>query len=220
LGLLTGADSERLVLPVRVAPPVGSFPPPAALEEQALRLRGEVAATDAERRVLENRLTLVRRERIPNLTVSAFAERGEINDRILGVGLSIPVPLPAPVGRTRAGEIAETIAAIRAAESSLELVRRRVRLEVARAAAAYKARAEAAGLFEGDLLTRARTDLQSLGEAISSRQLSLREALIAQRSLIELLQADIDLRLARALAWIELMRVAGISFAPEQKAGR
>ena len=78
----------------------------AALEEQALRLRGEVAAAEMERKVLERRLALVRRERVPNLTLSAFAERGEINDRILGVGLSVPLPLPAPIGRTRAGEIA------------------------------------------------------------------------------------------------------------------
>ena len=144
-------------------------------EKQALRLRGEIVAAEMERKVLEGRLALVRRERIPNLTLSVFAERGEINDRVLGLGLSVPLPLPAPVGRTRAGEIAEALAQIRAAESSTELVRRRVRLEVARAVAALRARRGAAGLFEGDLLTRARADLASLREAISSRQLSLRE---------------------------------------------
>jgi cobalt-zinc-cadmium efflux system outer membrane protein len=173
-----------------------------------------LAAAEAERRVLEHRLSLVRRERIPNLTLSAFAERGEINDRILGVGLSIPVPLPTPIGRTRAGEIAETIAHIRAAESSIELVRRRVRLEVARASAAYEARTEASHLFSSDLLGRARADLAALGEGIASRQLSLREALIAQRSLIELLQTDIESRLGRALAWVELRRVAGMPLVP------
>ena len=99
--------------------PAGRNCPPAArCEDQALRLRGEVAAAEMERQVLERRLALVRRERVPNPTLSAFGERGEINDRILGVGLSIPIPLPAPVGRTRAGEIAETMAQIRAAESS------------------------------------------------------------------------------------------------------
>ena len=211
LALLIGVEVREVAVPDNVETPApGPLPAADVLAEQALRLRGEIAAADAERRVLEQRLSLLRRERVPNLTLSAFAERGEINDRVLGLGLSIPVPLPAPVGRTRAGEIAETIAGIRAAESSLELVRRRVRLEVARAAAAHKARTDASALFAGDLLARARTDLGALREGIASRQLSLREALIAQRSLIELLQADIEHRLARALAWVDLRRVAGI----------
>jgi cobalt-zinc-cadmium efflux system outer membrane protein len=221
LALLVGVEAGHVVVPDDVEAPVpGPLPAPEALAEQALRLRGEIAAAEAERRVLEQRLSLLRRERVPNLTLSAFAERGEINDRVLGLGLSIPVPLPAPVGRTRAGEIAETIAGIRAAESSLELVRRRVRLEVARAAAAHKARTDASALFAGDLLARARADLGALREGIASRQMSLREALIAQRSLIELLQADIEHRLARALAWVDLRRVAGIPLVAPGEGGR
>jgi cobalt-zinc-cadmium efflux system outer membrane protein len=197
-----------------MVPPTGGIPVSGTLEQQALRLRGELAAAEAERHVLEQRLSVVRRERVPNLTVSAFAERSELADQIMGVGLSIPLPLPSPIGRTRAGEIAEIIGNIRAAESSLELVRRRVRVEVARASAAYEARTEASALFAGDLVNRARADLRALGEGIASRQLSLREALVSQRSLIELLQTDIDTRLARALAWVELRRVAGLPLLP------
>ena len=210
LALLIQTDPGTLALPDSLTAPPAPEGAGGALEEQALRLRGEVAAAEMERTVLERRLTVVRRERIPNLTVSAFAEQGEINDRILGVGLSVPIPLPAPVGRTRAGEIAETIAQIHAAESSAELVRRRVRIEVARATSAYRARAGATRLFAGDLLARARADLSALREAIGARQLSLREALTWQRSLIELLQADIEVRLGSALASVELRRVAGL----------
>jgi hypothetical protein len=144
-----------------------------------------------ERQVLEGRLVVVRRERIPNPTLSVFAERGEIDDQIYGVGLSVPLPLPAPVGRTRAGEIAETLAQIRAAESSAELVRRRVR-----------------------------ADLAALREAISSRQLSLREGLQWQRTLIELLQGDIEARLGRALAWVDLRRVVGLPLVNAARGGR
>jgi len=220
LAILLDVDAGGLVLPAVLAVPPSQLPAGGSLEDQALRLRGEVAAAEMERQVLERRLALVRRERVPNLTLSAFAERGEINDRILGVGLSVPLPLPAPVGRTRAGEIAETMAQIRAAESSEELVRRRVRLEVARAQAALKARQGAADLFAGDLLKRARTNLSSLREAIASRQLSLREALQWQRTFIELLQADIAVRLGSALAWVDLRRVAGLPLAASQGGAR
>ena len=187
-----------------------------ALEAQALMLRGEIGAAEMERKVLERRLSLVRRERVPNLTVSAFAERGEIDDRILGFGLSVPLPLPAPVGRSRAGEIAETLAQLRAAESSTERVRRRVRLEVARALSVLRARQAAVGLFEASLLERARADLSALREAIAARQLSVREGLLWQRSLVDLLQSDIEVRLARALAWVELRRVVGLSLSPPE----
>ena len=220
LAVLLDVDTRRLALPGALVVPAVHLPSGGSLEDQALRLRGEVAAAEMERQVLERRLALVRRERVPNPTLSAWAERGEINDRILGVGLSIPIPLPAPVGRTRAGEIAETMAQIRAAESSEELVRRRVRLEVARAQATLEARQGAAGLFTGDLVKRARTNLSSLREAISSRQLSLREALLWQRSFIELLQADIEARLGSALAWVDLRRVVGLPFAASQGGAR
>jgi outer membrane protein, heavy metal efflux system len=220
LAVLLDVDAKRLLLPNAL--PVGPMLalPNGSLEDQALSLRGEIAAAEMERRVLERRLALVRRERVPNPTLSAFFERGEINDRIIGVGLSIPLPLPSPVGRTRAGEIAETLAQIRAAESSQELVRRRVRLEVARAQTAFQTRNAAAALFAGDLLNRAQADLSALREAIAARQLTLREGLQWQRSLIELLQADIDVRLARAIAWVDLRRVVGLPLGSTSGGGR
>ena len=214
LALLLGRSDGKVNLPVLAEVPVLATAKVDApgLEQHALRLRGEVGAAEMERRVLEGRLTLLRRERIPNLTISAFAEKGEINDRILGVGLSLPVPLPAPVGRTRAGEIAETLASIHAAQSSIERVKRRVRLEVTRAVAEHNARTAAGGLFAGDLLQRARADLAALREALSTRQLAMREVVVWQRSLLELLQTEIESRLARALSWAELRRVTGMSF--------
>jgi cobalt-zinc-cadmium efflux system outer membrane protein len=214
LAALLAVDAAALALPEALPAAPLPAPPAGALVEMALALRGEIAAAQMERQVLEARLVVIRRERVPNPTLSAFFERGEINDNIIGVGLSFPLPLPSPVGQTRAGEITETLAQLRAAESSEELVRRRVRLEVARALAALQARAAAVALYPGDLLARARTDLSSLREALAARQLTLREGLVWQRSLIELLQTDVDVRLGRALAWVELQRVVGLPLVP------
>jgi cobalt-zinc-cadmium efflux system outer membrane protein len=213
LAVLLDLGPGGFTVATSLAAPTPAELPGGRLEEQALRLRGEIGAAEMERQVLERRLVVVRRERVPNLTISGFVERGEINDRIFGVGLSLPLPLPSPVGRTRAGEIAETLAQIRAAEASAELVRRRVRLEVARAEATYRARQRSSELFAADLLDRARADLAALRDAVASRQLSLREGLQWQRILIELLQADIDSRLGRVLAWIDLQRVVGLPLA-------
>ena len=70
------------------------------------------------------------------------------------------------------------------------------------------------------LMARAHADLAALREAIASRQLTLREGLQWQRSLIELLQADIDVRLARALAWVDLRRVVGLPFSSATGGGQ
>ncbi|MDX2023206.1 MAG: TolC family protein [Deltaproteobacteria bacterium] len=198
-----------LIVPQVLTPPaVGDMDEAKALND-ALRLRGELAAADMERVVLESRLALVRRERMPNPTVSVFAERGEINDRILGLGLSFPLPLPAPIGRSRAGDISELQGQIRASESSVELVRRRVQREVANALALQRAKTAALALFDPALIARARADLAAIKAGISMNQLPLNEALVWQRGLIELLQSEIQVRREQALAWVELHRVTG-----------
>jgi outer membrane protein, heavy metal efflux system len=216
LGLLIGQERGSFTVPdlAALTPPAFASLDEATLERAALARRGDVAAAALERRMMEARLALVRRERVPNPTLSAFAERGEINDRIFGVGLSIPLPLPSPIGNTRAGEIAEMLAQLRASESSLALVQRRVRLEVSRALSALRERTSARALFDADLLSRSRAHLAALREALTARQLTVREAVTWQRSLIELLQAAIDTRLGAALAAVELRRVAGLPFFP------
>jgi cobalt-zinc-cadmium efflux system outer membrane protein len=220
LALLLDVRAPRLTFPSAL--PHGAPVPfdDATLATRAMALRGEIAAAEAEQRVLERRLVVVRRERVSNPTVSLFAERGEVNDHIFGVGLAFPIPLPAPLGRTRAGDIAETLAQVRAAESSRELVRRRVLVDVARASAAYRAKMGEADLFAADLVARAHADLAALREALAARRLTLREGLQWQRSLIELLSADIEARLARLTAEVELRRVAGLPLTTDQGGGR
>jgi cobalt-zinc-cadmium efflux system outer membrane protein len=210
LALLLDVPAPQLTLPPTLPHGGPIAPEEGALVERALRMRGEIAAAEAEQRVLERRLVVVRRERVSNPTISLFAERGEVNDHIFGVGLAFPIPLPSPVGRTRAGDIAETLAQVRAAESSRELVRRRVLADVARATAAYRAKVGEADLFATDLVSRARADLAALREALATRRMTLREGLQWQRSLIELLSGDIEARLGRLSAEVELRRVTGL----------
>ena len=209
LSVSLGITPGSLVVPQVLTPPA-----PVELDEakalaEALRLRGDLAAADMERLVLESRLALVRRERIPNPTVSLFAERGEINDRIVGLGLSFPLPLPAPIGRSRAGDMRDLQGQIRASEGSVELVRRRVQREVANALALRRSKTAALTLFGPALIARARGDLAAIKAGVSMNQLPLRDALLWQRGLIELLQSEIQVRREQALAWVELRRVTG-----------
>ena len=175
----------------------------------ALSVRGEVAAAEQERNVRSARVGLLRRQRVPNPTLSLFAQSDGFNERVLGGGVSLPVFLPAPLGPSRAGEISSALAQADQADTSLEQVRRRVRMEVIRAVQAEQAYARELQLFPSDLTERAKSDLQAIGQALSERQLAIREALLSQRSLIDLLQARIRSRLAFALARVERMRAVG-----------
>lgn len=178
----------------------------------ALVLRGEVASAEQERKVRLAHVSLLRRLRVPNPTVSLFAQSDGFNERVMGGGLSVPLFLPTPLGPSRAGEIGSAQAQAEQADTTLEQVQRRVRMEATRAIQAEQVYGRELQLFPLDLTTRAKADLQAIGQALAARQLAIREALLSQRSLIDLLQAHIRSRLAFALARVERMRATGQPF--------
>lgn len=177
---------------------------------RALALRGEVASAEIERQVATQRIALLRRERVPSLTVSIYAQRDGLDEQVYGAGIAYPLPLPWPAGRVRTGEIVEAHAHAAQAETSLERVRRGVRQEVVLAVADEQLRAAALALFSPEFLGRVRSDLTVLGEGLAAGQLSIRDALLTQRALIETLQAHLEARRAYARAWVELRRAAGL----------
>jgi cobalt-zinc-cadmium efflux system outer membrane protein len=181
-----------------------------ALVQRALTLRGELQAAAMERLMSEHQVRVLRRVRVPNLTLSAFAQRDGLNEQVFGGGVSIPLPLPAPLGPSRHGEIAEALARGAQAETEIERVRRRVQREVMQAFQAHQAQTEALRLIPTELVQRARADVRAIAQAVTTRQLPLREALLSQRSLIELLQAHIKIRHELALARVELLRATGL----------
>lgn len=181
----------------------------------ALELRGEPQAAALEQRARAARISLLRRLRVPNLTLSAFAQSDGFDERVLGGGLSLPLPLPGPLGPSRAGEIAAAQADLELAGTSVEKVQRRVRLEVQRAVAAEQSYARELALYPPELIARAGTRLAALSEALIGRQLAVREALVLQRSLLELLQGHLRARAALAQARIERRRATGQPLLPE-----
>lgn len=215
LAVLLG-QSPALALELRgdLQPDPAVLPAPAgnleSLMQRALTLRGELAAAAMERTMLANQVRLLRRLRAPNVTLSLYAQNDGMNEQVFGGGLSLPLPLPSPLGPGRRGEIAEVLARGEHAESELERVRRRVTQEVAQSLQAHEAQTEALQLFPAALVERARADVRLISQAVTARQLPLREALLSQRSLIELLQSHIKVRKELALARVELLRATGL----------
>ena len=83
-------------------------------------------------------------------------------------------------------------------------------LALGHAAAAHHAQMEALTLLTPAVIEQARIDLRALAQAVGARQLPLREALLSQRTLIELLQAHLNAQRGLLLSRVELLRATGL----------
>ncbi len=199
-GLVT-VDGELVPLPAMEADT-------SRLIAVALDRRADIAVADGERRAQAQRAEVYRRLRFPNPTVSLFAQSDRFNERVLGVGLAFPIPMPG-LGRTFAGEIAEAEALAQRAGGDVERIRRSVRLEVLVAANAVASRKAEVLAFDADRIRRADEALGAISRELQARRLSMRDALLAEQALVELLQANVEARRQLCLASVELARVTG-----------
>ena len=194
----------------------GDLAPLSGVEEAARRALGrmndrpEIRAAEAERQSLESRAALYRRSRVPNPSISVFVQNDGFDERVLGVGLSVPIPVPAPVGRTYAGEIAEAAALSRRASSDSERLRREIGLELVTSLRNFESRRREVDALTPQQVERAARDVEALAQEISAGRLNVRDALLAQQALVELLQARLAARQALSLASVDLARAAGL----------
>ena len=188
----------------------GSAPDLDGLVRSALAQRADIAIAQAEQHQHARRAELFRRSRIPNLTLSLFAQNERFNERVLGGGIAIPIPLPAPVGHTYAGETAEAEALAQRSGFEVERLRRAVRLEVVVAFENVSSRRRELALFSAERLRRAEDALTAIALELEARRLSVRDALVTQQGLVELLLGHVEARRLLCLASVELARVAAL----------
>jgi len=177
----------------------------------AVEHRPEVQALQAERRAYAATAESFRRARIPNPTLSVFAQRDDISGQTLGLGLAFPIPLPEPVGRLHVGEIASNEASERRAANDAERARRQIRLDTVVALHEYESLREEARAFDSARLLRARQFLADLSDEVRGGRLTVRDAIVTQQSLIALLEAHIEARRALCVASVDLARAAGVA---------
>lgn len=175
------------------------------------RTRPEALALEEERAALERQVSLLRREQVPNPTLSLYAQNDGFNERVLGVGLSIPIPLPQPIGRTKTGQVAETTALAEKALAELERLQRELQAELAVATAELDAASKARALYTTERIERAAVRLDAIAAQVKAGRLPARDALLSQQALFAQLKADIDARETLCVASVRLLRAAGLS---------
>lgn len=180
-------------------------------ERAAPSERSELAQASASVRLRGRETELVRRQLVPNPSVSLIAQRDGFAETVLGAGVSLPLPVPL-LGRAVRGRVAEARAREREAELERTAVERGVRLESDVALEELRARRAVAGLYRRELLERAHADLDALATALADGQLDVRTALLAQQQLIEFIEADIDARHALCVAAVESVRALGLAW--------
>jgi cobalt-zinc-cadmium efflux system outer membrane protein len=173
-------------------------------------VRPEIQAIEAQRRAQEGRASAFRRARVPNPTLSIFGEEDRFEGRVLAIGIAFPIPIPGNLGRTYNGEIAEAEALARQSAAERERLRREIRLQVGSARIAFESYAQQVQAFSRDRLLRAEQDLQALADELEAGRLAVRDAVVAQQALIELLQANVAARRAWCQASVELAYAIGL----------
>lgn len=177
---------------------------------RALEARSDIHAAEAEERAQTARIGLHSRSRLPNPTLSVFVESERADEQRFGVGLSFPIPLPSPIASTYRGDIIEATALAARASAEADRLRRRARLETTTALTDFLSQRREVEAFSDDLLERARADLDALAREVDTGRLGVRDALLAQQSLIELLRAFIDARHRLCLSSVEIVRAASL----------
>jgi len=175
---------------------------PTTLERRALAGRHDLESLDHLVRAQVEEIELARSEAWPNLTLSATYSHEEGTDHIMGVGLSIPLPL---FNRNQ-GRIAEARARAERARSQLESGRLLVQREVALAYRRYQTAREVVEVFDRNILAQVTENLQLLRTSFRAGKIGPIQVLLVQRDLVRTRQEYIEsvAELLRARARLEL----------------
>jgi cobalt-zinc-cadmium efflux system outer membrane protein len=202
LALVVGAD----VLVAEGAMPVQGFVPHVdvglpELEQRAIEHRQTVQIPLAEAQVARSRVELLRRERIPDLTLSALYKHEDLAD-VVGGRLSVSLPL----WQRNQGAIAEQQARIGQAETSESQAELRVRLEVRAAHDAWmRMRAVVRGI-PVEMEDRLASDIAALRNAYARGTMPLIGVLASLRETFAARRAIVDARIDELLSSLELAR--------------
>lgn len=186
--------------------------------EQKLVLdRPELRTLAHERRARELRGDAFRRARIPNPTLSLFVQNDGFDERVFGAGLAFPLPLPHPFGRMYVGEIAEQEALARQTQREVDLTTRELTGALAIAASRFRGRRAESAIYTAERAGRAERALAEIARELEAGRLPVRDALVAETQLIDVLRGRVETRRALCLASVDLAVAGNVALEGEPR---
>src|SRR5688572_26716981 len=178
-GIAVATLARRLGLSPRELPEVvGELEPiPVRRDVVDPSQRSELVEARATVRWRARQTKLARRELVPSPKFAVFVQRDGFAELVLGGGVVMPIPMPAPVGPFAKSRVAEARAAERQAAAELDVVTRGLRLEADVALEDLAAQEAITALYDEETTKKAREDLDSLTRALSEGRIGVREAL-------------------------------------------
>lgn len=205
LTTLLGRDALATLVDV-----TGELAPLAQPAGTEVEQQPELQALEQQRLAQAAQADVLRRTRIPNPTFQVYVQNDGFNERVYGGGVSFPIPLPAPVGRVNRGEIAEAEARAARVATEAEGGRREIRRRIAIASRSLDSRRREVEAFTPERVKHAEQTLSDIGTEVTAGRLAVRDAVVAQQALIDLLRGNIMARRDLCLASVELARAAGV----------
>jgi outer membrane protein, heavy metal efflux system len=161
---------------------------------------------------LEAKVSLLKRNYLPNPSLSLTLQNDGFREQVLGVGLSLPIPLPTPLGKSPQSDIDETRSQLAGVQAELEASRRAMVLEQFEAQEALQNAQQLRAQLTEARVKSAEQSLDQIASELGSKRLSMREALAAQESLLEILAFDIQASEALVLASLQVAKALGADF--------
>ncbi|HWR58719.1 MAG TPA: TolC family protein, partial [Thermodesulfovibrionales bacterium] len=193
LALIGDLPSEAPVLPNKEA-----------VKALALSQRPDSKTSAFEMAKTQAALSLIRKEAIPNITLSAFYDRDE-HKNVVGLGISIPLPI---FDRKQA-EKKEALAKAEGAKIRAAGLQKTIEREVDRVYSSLISAIEELSLFKKEILVKAAENLKLLSLAFKEGKIGFFEVRLAQKDTIEAQLAFIDAQMRTQLALNAIERTIG-----------
>jgi cobalt-zinc-cadmium efflux system outer membrane protein len=174
------------------------------LRKLALAQRPDAKASSIEAEKTMAAFTLVRREIIPNVTISGFYGRDDGRNEA-GVGLSIPLPL---FDRKQA-ELSDARAKASQATIKEDALQKTVERDFEQAYAALTLSMEELAIYKKDVIAKAYENLLLLNFAYKEGKLGFFSVRLAQKEIVDTQFGYLELRLKTQLALNALERAVG-----------
>ncbi|WP_243400887.1 TolC family protein [Leptospira levettii] len=172
----------------------------------AYQYRPEIFLTEKEIELALLRHNEVRKQKIPNVSLGAFAQNDGFNERVVGGMLTIPLI----VWRDYEGESIISSSKIDSSKELKESVSRNIKQEVLFALTNFITLAEEVKLYDENKLERAESDLNNLQEAIRFGKIKIIDAINQQRILLQTKLNYLSTKSEYEVSQIELIRVLGL----------